>query len=98
MAKEQNLSLNTMKISGPCGRLLCCLAYEHLFYGEQRRLIPNEGSKINWEDSVWKVAEVNVVTGKIKLATEDGRIVQLPSAAFEKTDGRWTIRQAPCQS
>jgi len=98
MAKDQNLSLNTMKISGPCGRLLCCLAYEHLFYGEQRRLIPNEGSKINWEDSVWKVAEVNVVTGKIKLATEDGRIVQLPSAAFEKTDGRWTIRQAPCQS
>jgi len=97
MAKEQNLSLNTMKISGPCGRLLCCLAYEHLFYGEQRRLIPSEGSRINWEDSVWKVAEVNVVTSKVKLAAEDGRTIQLPSAAFMKTDGRWTVRQAPCQ-
>ena len=32
MAKDQNLSLNSMKISGPCGRLLCCLAYEHCFY------------------------------------------------------------------
>ena len=97
MAKDQNLSLNTMKISGPCGRLLCCLAYEHLFYGEQRRLIPNEGTKINWDNAVWKVAEVNVVMGKVKLTTEDGRTIQLPVPAFQKVDGRWTIRQAPCQ-
>ena len=98
MAKDQNLSLNTIKISGSCGRLLCCLAYEHLFYGEQRRLTPNEGTKINWDGSFWKVTEVNVVMGKVKLATEDGRTVQLPVAAFQKTDNRWSIRQAPCQS
>jgi len=97
MAKEQNLSLNTMKISGPCGRLLCCLAYEHLFYGEQRRLMPNEGSKINWDDSIWKVAEVNVATGKVRLAAEDGRVIQLPAASFVKTDGRWTVRHVPCE-
>jgi len=97
MAKDQNLSLNTMKISGPCGRLLCCLAYEHLFYGEQRRLAPSEGTKINWDNSVWKVTEVNVVMGKVKLTAEDGRTIQLPSAAFQKTDGRWIVRQAPCQ-
>ncbi len=36
MAKEQNLSLNSMKISGPCGRLLCCLAYEYDFYREEK--------------------------------------------------------------
>ncbi|MCL2381297.1 MAG: hypothetical protein FWC64_06850 [Treponema sp.] len=97
MAKDQNLSLNTMKISGPCGRLLCCLAYEHLFYGEQRRLIPSEGTKISWDNSLWKVAEVNVVMGKVKLSTEDGRTVQLPVSAFQKTEGRWSVRQAPCQ-
>jgi len=97
MAKDQNLSLNTMKISGPCGRLLCCLAYEHLFYGEQRRLIPNEGTKVNWDDAVWRVTEVNVVMGKLKLMTEDGRTIQLPASAFQKTDGRWSVRQAPCQ-
>jgi len=97
MAKDQNLSLNTMKISGPCGRLLCCLAYEHLFYGEQRRLIPPEGTKISWDNVTWKVTEVNVVMGKLKLTTEDGRTIQLPVPAFQKTDGRWTIRQAPCQ-
>ena len=97
MAKDQNLSLNTMKISGPCGRLLCCLAYEHLFYGEQRRVLPNEGTRISWDNVLWKVSEVNVVMGKLKLTTDDGRTVQVPAAAFQKVDGRWTIRQAPCR-
>ena len=97
MAKDQNLSLNSMKISGPCGRLLCCLAYEHLFYGEQRRLIPPEGTRVNWDGALWKVTEVNVVMGKVKLTTDDGRTIQLPVPAFEKSDGRWIVRKAPCQ-
>ena len=92
MAKEQNLSLNSMKISGPCGRLLCCLAYEHLFYGEQRRLIPPENCKIPWDGEIWKVMEINVVQGRLKLGSDDGRVIQLPSSAFEKTDGRWSIK------
>ncbi|MFP3041705.1 hypothetical protein LQZ19_07765 [Treponema primitia] len=93
MAKDQNLSLNSMKISGPCGRLLCCLAYEHNFYNEQRRLIPQEGCKINYDESLWKVIEVNVVVGTVKLSTEDGRQISLPSTQFEKTDGRWQIKR-----
>lgn len=92
MAKDQNLSLNSIKISGPCGRLLCCLAYEHLFYNEQRKLIPPEGCKIPWDGSLWKVAEVNIVLGKIRLGTEDGRSVQFPASAFEKVDGRWAVK------
>ena len=92
MAKDQNLSLNSIKISGSCGRLLCCLAYEHLFYSEQRRLVPQEGCKIHWDSSLWKVIEVNVVLGRLKLTTEDGRITQFPASAFEKIDGRWTIK------
>jgi cell fate regulator YaaT (PSP1 superfamily) len=92
MAKDQNLSLNSMKISGPCGRLLCCLAYEHLFYGEQRRLIPQEGCKIFWDGSTWKVIEVNVVMGRLKLSADDGRVIQFPASAFEKAEGRWVIR------
>jgi cell fate regulator YaaT (PSP1 superfamily) len=92
MAKDQNLSLNSMKISGPCGRLLCCLAYEHCFYSEQRRLLPSEGCKISYDDALWKVAEINVVTGIVKLAAEDGRQIQMPGARFEKADGRWSVR------
>jgi cell fate regulator YaaT (PSP1 superfamily) len=92
MAKDQNLSLNSMKISGPCGRLLCCLAYEHLFYNEQRRVIPQEGCKISFDNALWKVTEVNVVLGKLKLVTEDGRYIQLPASAFEKAEGRWSVK------
>jgi cell fate regulator YaaT (PSP1 superfamily) len=95
MAKDQNLSLNSTKISGPCGRLLCCLAYEHLFYGEQRRLIPSEGTRILWDGSSWKVSEINVVIGKLRLSTDDGRVIQLPFSALEKTDGRWAINAPP---
>ncbi|MDR1178842.1 MAG: hypothetical protein LBK64_08435 [Spirochaetaceae bacterium] len=92
MAKDQNLSLNSMKISGPCGRLLCCLAYEHLFYGEQRRLVPPEDCKISWDGALWKVVEVNVVLGKIRLAAEDGRVICFSSSDFEKTEGRWNVK------
>jgi len=95
MAKDQNLSLNSTKISGPCGRLLCCLAYEHLFYGEQRRFIPSEGTRIFWDGSSWKVSEINVVIGKLRLSTDDGRVIQLPFSAFEKNDGRWAINAPP---
>jgi cell fate regulator YaaT (PSP1 superfamily) len=91
MAKDQNLSLNSMKISGPCGRLLCCLAYEHGFYNEQRRLIPQEGCKITHDGTLWKVLEVNVVVGQVKLGAEDGRQLQLPGSRFEKIEGRWRI-------
>jgi cell fate regulator YaaT (PSP1 superfamily) len=92
MAKDQNLSLNSMKISGPCGRLLCCLAYEHQFYAEQRRLVPQEGCRIQWDGSNWKVSEVNVVLGRLTLSGEDGRVVHMPSSAFEKNEGRWGIK------
>ncbi|MDR2663274.1 MAG: hypothetical protein LBC31_09785 [Treponema sp.] len=95
MAKDQNLSLNSMKISGPCGRLLCCLAYEHSFYNEQRKLIPQEGSRLSYEGSSWKVTEVNVAAGRLTLGAEDGRILQLPFCRFAKNDGRWCICDRP---
>jgi cell fate regulator YaaT (PSP1 superfamily) len=92
MAKDQNLSLNSMKISGPCGRLLCCLAYEHAFYNEQRRLIPQEGARINYDSTLWKVIEVNVVLGAIKMSSESGRQLTLPSTRFEKVEGKWQVK------
>jgi cell fate regulator YaaT (PSP1 superfamily) len=91
MAKDQNLSLNSMKTSGPCGRLLCCLAYEHCFYSEQRKLMPQEGCKLSYDGALWKVVEVNIVVGIVRLVAEDGRQIQLPSTRFEKADGRWRI-------
>jgi cell fate regulator YaaT (PSP1 superfamily) len=91
MAKDQNLSLNSMKISGPCGRLLCCLAYEHCFYSEQRRLAPPESGKVLYDGTVWKVLDLNMVTGKVKLIAEDGRELVAPLSSFERVDGKWRM-------
>ncbi|MDR0731442.1 MAG: hypothetical protein LBF63_07215 [Treponema sp.] len=91
MVKDQNLSLNSMKVSGPCGRLLCCLAYEYNFYSEQRRQIPPEGIRLGFDGTHWKVIEVNMILGKLKLASDDGRVLSFPVSAFEKTDGSWRL-------
>jgi cell fate regulator YaaT (PSP1 superfamily) len=95
MAKDQNLSLNSMKISGPCGRLLCCLAYEHGFYNDQRRQMPPEGCKLQLEGMQCKVIEVNPVGSRVRIACEDGRQLSLESDNFEKVDGRWRIVTPP---
>ena len=93
MAKDQNLSLNSMKISGPCGRLLCCLSYEHVFYSEQQRLVPQEGTKINYNSEIWVVTEVNLVSGQIKLGASDGRLAIIPAAHFERSDKGWRVKR-----
>jgi len=91
MAKDQKLSLNSVKISGTCGRLLCCLFYEYGFYCEQQRNLPQEGMRITYENESWKVAEVNPVTSQIKLGTEDGRQVTIAASKFERVDNHWRI-------
>jgi len=95
MAKDQKLSLNSVKISGPCGRLLCCLFYEYGFYSEQQRNLPQEGMKINYNNESWKIAEVNPVTGQIRLSTDDGRLMTVPVCKFERTENYWQIKNCP---
>ena len=92
MAKEQNLSFNSMKISGPCGRLLCCLSYEHAFYNEQSRRVPQEGAKVSHSGETWTVTEVNMITGQIKISSSDGRLLSLNADSFERADNRWRTK------
>lgn len=92
MAKDQKLSLNSVKISGPCGRLLCCLFYEYGFYCEQQRNLPQEGIRINYNGDSWKVTEVNPVTEQIKLNTDDGRQMTVEVSRFERTENHWKIK------
>lgn len=69
MAKEQNLSLNSSKISGTCGRLMCCLRYESAVYEEGLRLSPAVDSRVKTQDGlVGTVTEVNPLSGMIKVA------------------------------
>ncbi len=67
MAKVQNLSLNPAKISGICGRLMCCLKYENDIYMELRRGIPDIGEKIKTPDGMARVVETNVLENKIRV-------------------------------
>lgn len=70
MAKEQGLSLNPSKISGTCGRLMCCLKYEQEAYEELLRTTPRQGAIVRTKDGKGTVAEVNLLTGMLKVVPE----------------------------
>lgn len=91
MAKDQNLSLNSSKISGQCGRLLCCLAYEFCWYNEARRKLPAEGMFMQYDGTSFRITEVNPLTSMIKMTGDDGRILEVNSKRFFKDNGKWKI-------
>ncbi len=72
MAKRQNLPLNPSEISGVCGKLLCCLAYEDELYGQLRVGLPKAGSWLTLERGRGKVLDVNVLTRQLTILWEDG--------------------------
>lgn len=91
MAKEQNLSLNSMKISGQCGRLLCCLSYEYNWYSEARKNLPGEGLHIYYDSTNFRITDVNPLTQIVKMLGEDGRLLEIPAKRFQKEGGKWKL-------
>ncbi len=92
MAKEQSLSLNSMKISGPCGRLLCCLSYEFDLYKEEKSKYPHEGVRMVLNDERFKVIGVNILTKKVSVVSSDGRFIDIPSSSLSRdSKGFWHI-------
>ena len=76
MAKEQSLSLNPTKISGTCGRLMCCLKYEQDVYEQLLKITPKVGAIVNSPDGKGQVIDSNLLTGMIKV-----RLDKNPDAA-----------------
>ena len=78
MAKEQNLSLNSAKISGTCGRLMCCLRYENDVYEEELRRTPPVDSKVKTPDGIGYVREISPLTGicKVVIPDKSGEIIK----------------------
>ena len=74
MAKEQGLSLNPTKISGSCGRLMCCLKYEQDAYDELIKITPGIGATVKYNGELGTVIDVNLITGNliVKPKSEDG--------------------------
>jgi cell fate regulator YaaT (PSP1 superfamily) len=79
LAKAQGLSLNPVQISGPCGRLLCCLHYEHDFYVQQRKRFPKEGKTVKTSAGNERVVSIDIFRERVTLRSDDGttRVVTL---------------------
>ena len=71
MAKDQSLFLNPAKFSGVCGKLMCCLRYEHEFYKQAQKRLPAVGAIIELDKGRAKVVDVNVVNNMLTVETED---------------------------
>lgn len=83
MAKDQSLFLNPAKFSGACGKLMCCLRYEHEFYKEAQRRLPAVGAILQLPQGRAKVIDVNVVSNVITVQTEEDVQVHIHADQIE---------------
>jgi cell fate regulator YaaT (PSP1 superfamily) len=88
MAKEQNLPLNTAKISGVCGRLMCCLAYENENYVEAKARMPALGEIVTAPVGAGRVVGVNVPREAVELMLESGAVILTPVRELEGYERR----------
>ncbi|MBP3736144.1 MAG: stage 0 sporulation family protein [Lachnospiraceae bacterium] len=88
MAKEQNLSLNPAKISGVCGRLMCCLKNEEDIYEELNKKLPKPGDEVEGNDGLrGEVASVNILRQTVRILVE----VDDEKELHEYGEGEWTL-------
>jgi cell fate regulator YaaT (PSP1 superfamily) len=73
MAKDQNLFLNPAKISGVCGRLLCCLAYEQENYSQFKKKLPRIGKRYHTEQGIVRVLRSNLFRDSLTVQNEEGQ-------------------------
>ena len=99
MAKEQNFSLNSAKVSGACGRLMCCLRYEHEAYEEALKVTPPTGSLVLTSDGEGTVVEIKPLAEQVRVklsanekdapklyAVKDIKILRTPKKSKKKND------------
>ena len=79
MAKNQNLSLNPQKISGTCGKLLCCIKYEDEVYKQARLNLPDIGDTVKTKDGIGKVVGLDILKGSIQVKYPDERFEVITS-------------------
>ncbi|HOX25661.1 MAG TPA: stage 0 sporulation family protein [Candidatus Krumholzibacteria bacterium] len=82
MAKDQQLPLNPAKLSGPCGRLRCCLAYEHQAYQDVLSTLPRLGSEVTWRGREGKARKLDPLRASVTVQffDGDGELVEVPGA------------------
>ena len=83
MAKMQNISLNPSKISGMCGRLMCCLTYEYEYYDKTSRKIPKIGQKVETAKGEGKIIRRNILKEEVTVLLDSGEEMETPASALE---------------
>ena len=86
MAKVQKATLDPAKISGRCGRLMCCLRYEDEGYEHLRKLLPKKNTWVRAGEIVGRVVDTHILTQLVALALPDGRKAAVPNEAIEERD------------
>lgn len=79
MAKDQSLFLNPAKFSGVCGKLMCCLRYEHDYYKASQKRLPSVGAILQLENGRAKVVDVNCISNVITVQTEEDVQMHIPA-------------------
>lgn len=101
MVKEQNLALNPTKISGICGRLMCCMSYEHHLYGELWKGLPNPGSKLRTPGGNFLIEGVELSAQSVRIRTPEGKEILVKTEEFQRfketvmEGGSWEDAAAP---
>ena len=86
MAKEQSLNLNPAKVSGVCGRLMCCLSFEHSTYRELQKGLPPCGVKVVTPKGEGKIIEQNIICQKVRVRLEGGQELNFTPAEIKPVD------------
>ena len=84
MAKEQNLSLNPTKISGVCGRLMCCLKYEQDHYEQTRKRMPRIGKEVGTPNGIGTVSDLNIVKETVMVRITNGDSSEIKEFQIEQ--------------
>jgi len=86
LAKDQGMPIAPGKISGTCGRLLCCLTYEYSNYIDAAKGMPPVGSSVMTPEGLGKVCYLQFLSGKVAVKMEDGKVKEFPKADIEMVD------------
>ena len=86
LAKDQGMPIAPGKISGTCGRLLCCLTYEYDSYIDAAKGMPPIGSSVMTSDGLGKVCYLNFMSGTVAIKMEDGKVKEFPKSDIEMVD------------
>lgn len=86
LAKDQGMPIAPGKISGTCGRLLCCLTYEYSNYIDAAKGMPPVGSSVMTSEGLGKVCYLQFLSGKVAVKMEDGKVKEFPKGEIEMVD------------